>query len=198
MIWIFSKVAPRLSLPVSQDVLLAKNEFSAQSSGCTGPGVSGHATSLPTTADYPPGQHGAFSWSPKNKADSHLSPCASYHQCVHPHRPASRGPSPVLQRGSARRCSRATDPTKVSASGVLHLELKMLFENHVSKTVCRLQVVLLHGQAFTSKTWEELGTMALLATNGYQALAMDLPGTQTRLHLNTARSCIWLLVVFAV
>lgn len=42
--------------------------------------------------------------------------------------------------------------------------------------LCRLQVVLLHGQAFTSKTWEELGTMALLATNGYQALAMDLPG----------------------
>lgn len=40
----------------------------------------------------------------------------------------------------------------------------------------RLQVVLLHGQAFTSKTWEELGTMAILATNGYQALAMDLPG----------------------
>ncbi|XP_056130385.1 protein ABHD14A [Lampris incognitus] len=40
----------------------------------------------------------------------------------------------------------------------------------------RLQVVLLHGQAFTSKTWEELGTLALLATNGYQALAMDLPG----------------------
>lgn len=40
----------------------------------------------------------------------------------------------------------------------------------------RLQVVLLHGQAFTSKTWEELGTMSLLAANGYQALAMDLPG----------------------
>lgn len=39
-----------------------------------------------------------------------------------------------------------------------------------------LQVVLLHGQAFTSKTWEELGTMALLAANGHQALAMDLPG----------------------
>lgn len=50
--------------------------------------------------------------------------------------------------------------------------------------LCRLQVVLLHGQAFTSKTWEELGTMALLATNGYQALAMDLPGkTQLLLHL---------------
>ncbi|XP_023270062.1 protein ABHD14A-like [Seriola lalandi dorsalis] len=48
----------------------------------------------------------------------------------------------------------------------------------------RLQVVLLHGQAFTSKTWEELGTMALLATNGYQALAMDLPGrTEVLLHI---------------
>lgn len=43
-------------------------------------------------------------------------------------------------------------------------------------TLYRLQVVLLHGQAFTSKTWEDLGTMALLAANGYQALAMDLPG----------------------
>lgn len=43
----------------------------------------------------------------------------------------------------------------------------------------RLQVVLLHGQAFTSKTWEELGTMAILAVNGYQALAMDLPGRGT-------------------
>ncbi|XP_054882574.1 protein ABHD14A [Poeciliopsis prolifica] len=40
----------------------------------------------------------------------------------------------------------------------------------------KLQMVLLHGQAFTSKTWEELGTMAVLAANGYQALAMDLPG----------------------
>ncbi|KAL0160646.1 hypothetical protein M9458_044371, partial [Cirrhinus mrigala] len=39
-----------------------------------------------------------------------------------------------------------------------------------------LQMVLLHGQAFTSKTWEELGTLSLLASNGYQALALDLPG----------------------
>uniref|UniRef100_A0AAY3ZZ01 N-acyl-aliphatic-L-amino acid amidohydrolase n=2 Tax=Denticeps clupeoides TaxID=299321 RepID=A0AAY3ZZ01_9TELE len=29
--------------------------------------------------------------------------------------------------------------------------------------------------AFTSKTWEELGTLNQLATNGYQALALDLP-----------------------
>lgn len=37
-------------------------------------------------------------------------------------------------------------------------------------------MVLLHGQAFTSKTWEELGTLGLLASSGYQALALDLPG----------------------
>lgn len=40
----------------------------------------------------------------------------------------------------------------------------------------KLQMVLLHGQAFTSKTWEELGTLGLLASSGYQALALDLPG----------------------
>ncbi|XP_034022358.1 protein ABHD14A [Thalassophryne amazonica] len=40
----------------------------------------------------------------------------------------------------------------------------------------RLQVVLLHGQAFSSKTWEDLGTMTYLAATGYQVLAMDLPG----------------------
>uniref|UniRef100_A0A3Q0SSK4 Protein ABHD14A n=1 Tax=Amphilophus citrinellus TaxID=61819 RepID=A0A3Q0SSK4_AMPCI len=38
------------------------------------------------------------------------------------------------------------------------------------------QILPRNQMAFTSKTWEELGTMALLATNGYQALAMDLPG----------------------
>lgn len=55
---------------------------------------------------------------------------------------------------------------------------------HSKPCVCvllflRLQIVLLHGQAFTSKTWEELGTLSLLATNGYQALALDLPGTNS-------------------
>uniref|UniRef100_A0A8C6YYM8 Protein ABHD14A n=1 Tax=Nothoprocta perdicaria TaxID=30464 RepID=A0A8C6YYM8_NOTPE len=40
----------------------------------------------------------------------------------------------------------------------------------------RPDVLLLHGQAFTSKTWETLGTLALLAEEGYRAVAIDLPG----------------------
>ncbi|XP_030138902.3 protein ABHD14A isoform X2 [Taeniopygia guttata] len=40
----------------------------------------------------------------------------------------------------------------------------------------RPDVLFLHGQAFTSKTWEALGTLALLAAEGYRAVAIDLPG----------------------
>nr|XP_008103301.1 PREDICTED: protein ABHD14A isoform X1 [Anolis carolinensis] len=40
----------------------------------------------------------------------------------------------------------------------------------------RLPVIFLHGQTFTSRTWEELGTLALLSENGYRAVAIDLPG----------------------
>ncbi|XP_059800467.1 protein ABHD14A isoform X1 [Hypanus sabinus] len=40
----------------------------------------------------------------------------------------------------------------------------------------RLEILLLHGQAFSSKTWESLGTLNLLAQQGYRALAVDLPG----------------------
>jgi abhydrolase domain-containing protein 14 len=37
-------------------------------------------------------------------------------------------------------------------------------------------VLLLHGAKYSSKTWEELGTLALLAANGYRAIAVDQPG----------------------
>lgn len=40
----------------------------------------------------------------------------------------------------------------------------------------RVEVVLLHGKAFTSRTWEQLGTLQLLGHRGYRAVALDLPG----------------------
>ena len=36
--------------------------------------------------------------------------------------------------------------------------------------------LMLHGQAFTSRTWEELGTLELLAQGGARPIAVDLPG----------------------
>lgn len=37
-------------------------------------------------------------------------------------------------------------------------------------------VLLLHGQKFSAETWRELGTLELLARQGYRAVALDLPG----------------------
>ena len=39
-----------------------------------------------------------------------------------------------------------------------------------------LVVLLLHGGRFRASTWEELGTLSLLAREGYHAIAVDLPG----------------------
>ena len=37
-------------------------------------------------------------------------------------------------------------------------------------------VLLLHGKMFSAETWNKLGTLEVLAENGYRAFALDLPG----------------------
>ena len=37
-------------------------------------------------------------------------------------------------------------------------------------------LLLLHGMAFTSQNWIDLGTMALAARMGWRVIAVDLPG----------------------
>lgn len=37
-------------------------------------------------------------------------------------------------------------------------------------------IILLHGMKFQAATWQELGTLDILAKNGYQGLALDMPG----------------------
>ena len=40
----------------------------------------------------------------------------------------------------------------------------------------KLQILLLHGQAFTSQNWLDLGTLNYLAAMGNRAVAIDIPG----------------------
>nr|CAB3219652.1 alpha/beta hydrolase domain-containing protein 14B-like [Phallusia mammillata] len=42
--------------------------------------------------------------------------------------------------------------------------------------VTKIPVLLLHGAAFNSKTWQDLGTIQFLAKQGYNVIAVDLPG----------------------
>ncbi|XP_068951694.1 protein ABHD14A [Petaurus breviceps papuanus] len=57
-----------------------------------------------------------------------------------------------------------------SNSSVFYREVQPLHKPH------RIEVVLLHGKAFTSHLWQQLGTLEKLSQRGYRAIALDLPG----------------------
>lgn len=57
--------------------------------------------------------------------------------------------------------------TKIQGSNIHYLETGYPYAS---------PVVLLHGASWDSKTWQEIGTMELLANEGYHVVALDLPG----------------------
>ncbi|XP_048813321.1 putative protein-lysine deacylase ABHD14B [Lagopus muta] len=93
---------------------------------------------------------------------------------LRPLRPSDPGgaprPGPVSERYRAMAGARLTE-------GTVTVEGQSLFyrEAHPQRAP-RLNVLLLHGIRFSSDTWLQLHTMAVLADAGYRAVAVDLPG----------------------
>ena len=45
-------------------------------------------------------------------------------------------------------------------------------------------VFFLHGSSFSSKTWEDIKTLQLVAAMGYRAVAVDIPGACRQLAVS--------------
>ncbi|XP_077181992.1 protein ABHD14A isoform X3 [Paroedura picta] len=66
--------------------------------------------------------------------------------------------------------------TVLQNPSIFFREAVLVQKDGVPSTENRLEVIFLHGQSFSSKTWEELGSLALLSESGHRAIAIDLPG----------------------
>ncbi|XP_053455760.1 putative protein-lysine deacylase ABHD14B isoform X2 [Nycticebus coucang] len=64
------------------------------------------------------------------------------------------------------------------SEGTIQVQGQSLFfrEARPGSGQARFSVLLLHGNRFSSKTWQNLGTLHRLAQAGYRAVAIDLPG----------------------
>lgn len=65
------------------------------------------------------------------------------------------------------------------AEGYLELEgeaNRVYYRRATPENGGRFTVLLLHGQAFSSQTWDDLGTLKFLRAKNYDVVALDLPG----------------------
>ena len=65
------------------------------------------------------------------------------------------------------------------AGGYLELEgeaNRIYYRRATPENGGRFTVLLLHGQAFSSQTWDDLGTLKFLRAKNYDVVALDLPG----------------------